>query len=80
MKTLKMEIELTYDDDAMHGSEKDSLEWFFEQVMLEPKEPLLLHSNELGDTVGEVKVLSISANDEKYHLFISKNWEKRNGQ
>jgi len=72
MKTLKMEIELTYDDDAMHGSEKESLECFFEQVMLEQKEPLLLHSVTAMNTVGKVKVLSISANDEKYSIFISK--------
>lgn len=43
----------------MHGGDKDpeAKEWFFNDILQE--DLLLLHSNSIGDTVGEVKILEI---------------------
>jgi hypothetical protein len=57
MKTIKLEIEFTYDPDSMHGNDADSIRWFYRDVL---GGELILHSNEIGDEVGTVKV------DEKY--------------
>ena len=61
MRTIRLEIELTYDDDIMHGGERDqeSKAWFYHQL-LHPEDRLILHSNDIGDEVGEVNVLSIA--------------------
>ena len=60
MKTITLEIELTYDDEAMHsgdGSPEDK-EWFFEDVL---RSSLTLRENsEVGDDIGEVCVVSIT--------------------
>jgi len=62
MKKLKLEIELTYDDELMHSGDSDpqSKAWFTREVLLKEEGGLILHSNEIGDEVGEVRVLSIS--------------------
>lgn len=55
MKTERLMIELEYDDDMMHGKiSQEALEWFWLEVM---GGDLILHSNEIGDEVGRVKVL-----------------------
>ena len=64
MKTITLKIELTYDDDSMHGNTPDGLEWFRHVVLLqngraEDDNRLLLHSQMIGDEIGEVRVLSI---------------------
>ena len=56
MKKLKLLIELEYDDEIMHEDNEDAIEWFFKDVL---GDGLLLHSNEIGDTIGEVKVLEV---------------------
>ena len=56
---LTLTIELTFDANAMHGDDPEEREWFFDTILL--GEELILHSNEIGDTVGTVKVLSIGA-------------------
>ena len=58
MKTLKLEIQLTYDDAWMHGDEPEEREWFLNDVLMDP-EGLTLFSNEIGDVVGDVKVVRI---------------------
>ena len=56
MKTERLMIELEYDDDVMHGKiSQEALEWFWLDVM---GGELILHSNEIGDEVGKVKVIS----------------------
>lgn len=59
MKTLKIEALITYDDKLMHSGKSDpeARDWFFEEVM--HGNDLILHSNEIGDTVGKVKVLAV---------------------
>ena len=66
MKTIKLKIELTYEDDSMHGNTADGLEWFRDVVLLQndgvidsDDNRLLLHSQMIGDEIGEVRVVSI---------------------
>lgn len=62
MKKLKLVAVLEYDDDAMHGDDPEEIEWFRKAILLgetDESESLLLHSDEIGDTIGEVRVLSI---------------------
>ena len=67
MKKLRMLIELEYDDEIMHHSDPDAINWFHQNVLLSPSEggELILNSNELGDSLGIVKVLGIVDNCEK---------------
>lgn len=58
MKTIKMLLELTYEDDLIHGNCPEGIGYFYKEV-LGDKAGLMLHSNELGDTVGTVNVLEI---------------------
>jgi len=62
MKTLKLEIELTYDDEMMHsGDSGDSgaKDWFFHEVLGSGKLELF-DKTELGDEIGIVKVIKIN--------------------
>ena len=61
MKTIKMTIELTYNDEVMHGDDPESIDWFYTGILMRKhgEDLLMLHSNEIGDTIGEVKVLEI---------------------
>jgi hypothetical protein len=61
VKTIRLEIELTYDDDAVHCGDEDqeAKEWFYNSLLF-PQDRLILHSNHIGDEMGEVKVLSIA--------------------
>jgi len=61
MKTLKMVVELTYDDNTMHDDIQESIDWFRNDILLQECEGdgLILHSNDLGDSIGEIKVLQI---------------------
>lgn len=62
MKTLKMTVELTYDPELMHGNDPVAIEWFENDILRQKGNDglLLLHSNEIGDEIGEIKVLDIS--------------------
>lgn len=62
MKTITLTVELTYDPDLMHGDNQDDISWFENDILLQKAGPelLLLHSDYIGDTLGEIKVLSIS--------------------
>ena len=64
MKTIKLEIELTYDDLLHHSGDvdKESRAWFFRHILKGREGELLLHSNEIGDTIGDVNVLRILPN------------------
>ena len=64
MKSLKLEIELTYDDEAMYVDDKEGREWFLNDVLMDP-EGLTLFSNEIGDVVGDVKVVRIIEDEDK---------------
>ena len=59
--TIRMLIELDYDAEVMHSNDPESKRWFMENVLLAKSESglLILHSNELGDEVGTVRVLEV---------------------
>ena len=59
MTKIKMIIELEYDDQITHGSEQESIDWFYNDILIGKKGSLLLHSNEIGDNVGKVKGIEI---------------------
>lgn len=55
-----MLVELQYDDKIMHGKNKDETNWFYKEILQsKTKGELILHSNEIGDEVGLIKVLKI---------------------
>lgn len=59
---LKIFIELDYDEEIMHGGDKDAKakKWFFNEVLSDKtKEGIVLHSNFIGDTIGMVKIIKI---------------------
>ena len=61
MDKIKITLELEYDPAIMHGGDPAGIEWF-KEIIEDPKDELILHSNELGDTVGFVsnaKIISI---------------------
>lgn len=59
MKKIKMIIELEYDDEIMHGTEQDAIDWFNNGILLGKEGLLLLHSNEIGDHIGSVEGIEI---------------------
>jgi hypothetical protein len=52
---LKLLIELDYDADLTHGDDPEAIHWFH-TLLLRDRE-LILHSNEIGDAIGTVRVL-----------------------
>lgn len=61
MKKLILEVELEYDDETMHGNDADGITWFMDDILMNDGEDtrLVLHSNEIGDEVGTIKVLNV---------------------
>jgi 6-phosphogluconate dehydrogenase (decarboxylating) len=60
MKTLKMTVELTYDDELMHGGDsKFGKDWFFYEV-LEGPDLQLVDFGDVGDVLGTIKVTGIT--------------------
>lgn len=56
MTKLILTIELDYDAELLHGDDSDAIEWFNESVL---GGELILHSNEIGDEIGPVKILKL---------------------
>ena len=56
MKTVKMLVELTYDNDMMHEEDADGIAWFNDEVL---GGEVVVWSNEIGDELGFIKVLEI---------------------
>lgn len=64
MKTIKLEIELTYDDVSWHAGDEipEDKNFFYNEVLLgegEDEPDLILHSNLCGEEVGTVVVTKI---------------------
>jgi hypothetical protein len=57
MKKINFEVTLTYDDKLMHGKDKEAINWFYKDILL--KDILILHSNEIGDEIGIIKIKRI---------------------
>ena len=56
MKTIKMLVELTYNNDIMHEEDADGIAWFKDEVL---GGEVVAWSNEIGDELGFIKVLEI---------------------
>ncbi|MDB4261421.1 hypothetical protein N9878_01000 [bacterium] len=53
MRTIKLEVELIYDDELMHGNDKAAIAWFEHYLKSEKN---TLFNAEVGDDVGEIKI------------------------
>lgn len=62
MKTLVITAELTYDDTLMHEDDEQGIKWFYNDVL---KGDLYVHSNEIGDEIGEIRILKVTAKQTK---------------
>jgi len=54
MSKLVMVVTLEYDADIMHGDDKESKEWFFDQIT--GGDTHLFVGGDLGDMVGKIDV------------------------
>jgi len=63
MKTLRMVVDVTYDDDLMHSGDMDvdARTWFHKDII--GGHGLSLHCAEVGDTLGKVNVLHFAPVD-----------------
>jgi uncharacterized protein (DUF2384 family) len=60
MKKIKLLVEFNYSAEDMHDNTKESIDWFFKYILgSKRKDDLVLHSNEIGDEIGVIKVLKI---------------------
>ena len=59
MRTITLQISLTYDDDIYHSKDSDqtALEWFRDEILL--GDNLCLHDSDVGDFIGAVKVIDM---------------------
>lgn len=60
MIKLRLVCELDYDENIMHSSDVESINWFVENIL--KGDNLLLHDNgDIGDAIGNIKVLELGA-------------------
>ena len=59
MVKVKMLVELEYDPSVMHGPDPHAAAWFFNEILQGKDGGLLLHSNEIGGTIGTIRVIKI---------------------
>lgn len=56
---LKMLVELNCDNNFIDFTDKEEKDWFYNDILKSKRKDLFLHSNEIGDEVGTIKVLEI---------------------
>jgi hypothetical protein len=61
MRTIRLTVDLTYDEQIMHSDDPEDYAYFVDNVLRNTTkgEQLILHSNYIGDEVGEIKVIEI---------------------
>lgn len=62
-ETIKLEIELEYDNELLHGNDPAAVSWFMNDVL--KGSGLILHDNDIGDAIGKVRVIRV---EEKNNL------------
>lgn len=55
MKSIILTLKLTFDEKDWYTDKVES-DWFFSHVL---KKDLVLHSNDIGDSIGDVEVLDV---------------------
>lgn len=55
---MKIKMTVVLDYEAGDRMDKEEKRWFMQNVLLD-KAGLLLHSNEIGDTLGRINVLEV---------------------
>jgi hypothetical protein len=58
-RRITMTIEFEYDVKTMHGDNEHAKDWFINKILHGIKGDLSLHSKDIGDFIGTVKVLEI---------------------
>ena len=59
MAKLLMQIEVTCDEGLYVAKDKECMDWLINDILLSGSDRLILHSNEIGDEIGEVRVVSV---------------------
>ena len=56
---IRLEVELSYDAEMMHGNYPEGRDWFFGHILgiAADDGDLVLHSNEIGDSIGTIAIL-----------------------
>jgi hypothetical protein len=57
MRTIRLTVDLTYDERVMHGNEPEEIEWFTRVLLGDDLE--LGDFGDLGDMIGSVKVVEM---------------------
>jgi hypothetical protein len=57
MRTIRLTVDLTYDEQVMHGDEPEEIEWFTRMLLGDDLE--LGDFGDLGDMIGSVKVVEM---------------------
>jgi hypothetical protein len=60
---IVIEAELEFDASLMYGDDVEGRRWFFEDI-LGDKSGLILHSNEIGDEIGVLRILRVTPRPE----------------
>lgn len=61
-KNIKIVAILSYDKNIIED-DKESIDWFYNKILKSKKRnELTLHSNEIGDQVGTIKIIKIFKN------------------
>jgi hypothetical protein len=67
---MKIKVTAVFDiDENVFGTEESEMEWFREMIADKENTMLILHSNDIGDTIGETF-------DFEYEIFPNKNREQ----
>jgi len=58
MVSVEIRAVFTYDEELMYGvGDEEARDWFFNDIL--QGEELLVHSNEIGDTIGTMRVKEV---------------------
>lgn len=56
---LKLKIVALVECDSCYGTETEEIDWLLNDILRNKKDRLILHSNDIGDEIGEVTILSV---------------------
>ena len=58
---MKLLMTIEVECDNCYSPEITELDWLINDILLNPEDQLILHSNDIGDEIGTVKVLTAKA-------------------